>query len=248
MDGAARHLAGTAHRRRARRFGAVLLGLAVVAAVSACGSGESSASAAPSTSSSSAPSPSDAAGTPDDGTTEGPTAVAPTAALTAETTAVESPASGTAAPSADESGGEGDCPLAATDIGSATSMEWEFQISEAERPHEFDENILTAVCIFTATEMKDEYGDAGVLRTDSYTGESATAAKAAYETSCTASSGTLKTGASNGVQMCDRDGLVSDGQVTLDDGVVEIGLLTGDATIAAAKISPAFEKILNAVG
>jgi hypothetical protein len=173
-------------------------------------------------------------------------------ACAASTTGTAAPAPAApaeaAAPADDGSAGSGDCPLAAADISSATSLTWELRQTEAGRPLETLETVKADVCVFTASDRPQAGGDPLVLRVDTVTGADAVKLRTNFEDNCTGYKGTVEDStAADGAVVCRRDGSVVEGNIAGDGRSVDVYLVNAD-TDTATSLTPSFEKILSAVG
>jgi hypothetical protein len=156
------------------------------------------------------------------------------------------PASAGAA--ADTSANGSECPLDAADLSSATALNWELRQTEADRPLETLQSVKANVCVLTTSDRPQEAGDPLVLRVDAVTGGDAARLRANFEESCTGYRGTVeKSNATEGAEICRRDGSVIEGNIAGDDRAIDVYLVNAD-TDTAASLTPSFEKILAVVG
>ena len=168
------------------------------------------------------------------------------------TTGTASPAPNAAAeapaPATGGSGAADECPLAATDISSATSLDWELRQTEAARPLETLETVKADVCVFTAADRRQAGGDPLVLRVDTVTGADAAKLRTNFEDSCTGNQGKVEDStAADGAALCRRAGATAEGNIAGGGRSVDVYLVNAD-TATATSLTPSFEKILSAVG
>ena len=121
-----------------------------------------------------------------------------------------------AAPNGSADGGE--CPLAASDLSSATSLSWELRRTEKDYPLETAEGLKATVCVFTTSDRPQFGGDPLVMRVDTISGPDAAKLRSNFERVCTENGGELApTTAAEGAEVCRSRGSVTDGNIADGD-------------------------------
>ena len=166
----------------------------------------------------------------------GPSAAAP---------ARPAPAPDGAAPDGSADGGE--CPLAASDLSSATSLSWELRRTEKDYPLETAEGLKATVCIFTTSDRPQLGGDPLVLRVDTISGPDAAKLRSNFERVCTENRGELAPStAAEGAEVCRSRGSVTEGNIADGDRTVDVYVVNAD-TETATSLTSSFDAVLASV-
>jgi len=170
-------------------------------------------------------------------------------------TTVTSAATTGASPAATSSGGtssggttsgaaSGDCPISVEALATATSLSWRLREHRENHPQEVDESIIADVCVFTADDTVDSFGDPLVFRTDVVTGADAVTVRQRFTGTCTDFGGSVEP--AGGGSVCRRNGIVVEGIKGEGDRVVEASFVNAD-TSTATTLTPVFERIVAAL-
>ncbi|MEV0418854.1 hypothetical protein [Streptosporangium canum] len=160
-----------------------------------------------------------------------------------------------AGPAAGEGGADGGarakdtggCPLTVAGLSEATSLTWELREKREDHPLETMESVRATACLYTAADAPQDGSDPLALRVDVVTGDGITKVREEFEGNCGEFGGKLlDSAAGDGSVVCKRNGTIVEGLVGGTDRLVNVYLVNaGRAT--AAKLTPAFDKILAAV-
>lgn len=140
------------------------------------------------------------------------------------------------------------CPLTPEDLAKATSLSWELRERKDDHPLETAESITATVCLYTAADAPQDSSDPLALRADVVTGADAATVRKDFTETCAEHGGEARESASaTDSAVCDRNGSIVEGLVGSDDRLVSVYLVNADKT-TAAKLTPAFDEILAAIG
>ncbi|MFD8527292.1 hypothetical protein ACFV0L_07750 [Streptosporangium canum] len=141
----------------------------------------------------------------------------------------------------------GGCPLTVAGLSEATSLTWELREKREDHPLETMESVRATACLYTAADAPQDGSDPLALRVDVVTGDGIAKVREEFEGNCGEFGGKLlDSAAGDGSVVCKRNGTIVEGLVGGTDRLVNVYLVNaGRAT--AAKLTPAFDKILAAV-
>ncbi len=140
----------------------------------------------------------------------------------------------------------GDCPLSASDLSTATGLVFELSDTREDHDLETQPDVKALVCLYTSSTTPQGAGDPLVLRVDTVTGPNAAAARTNFERGCTDNGGTLTNSTVTNAKTCTRDGTVVEGDISTGDRTVDVYFVNATRE-AATTLTRAFDKVLASV-
>ncbi|MCS7484537.1 hypothetical protein ACFFQW_12220 [Umezawaea endophytica] len=141
---------------------------------------------------------------------------------------------------------DGDCPLNASDLSTATGLVFELADIRKDHALETQPDVKALVCVYTSSAKPQDAGDPLVLRVDTVNGANAAATRARFESSCTDNNGTLGDSTVTNAKTCTRGGTTIEGDITAGDRTVDVYFVNA-TTDTAAELTRAFDKVLASV-